>query len=1099
VLVRLAAPLLVAALAAAAATVQISGSALAAESPRADTAAGSVDAKVDPEVYADLAASKGETTFYVMLADKADLSGAKEVRNHAARGEFVVEQLTRTAEASQAPLRELLRSRGVFFKPFWVVNAIQVVGDLALVKELATRPDVKLIFAEEEYPLPRPTTSSPLPRINAVEWGVDRVKAPQVWALGATGAGIVVASIDSGAQFDHPALVGKYRGNLGGGTFNHNYNWHDPSSVCGSPSNFPCDNNGHGTHVTGTMVGDDGGENQIGVAPGARWIAAKGCESSSCSTSALLSSGQWILAPTNLSGTSPNPALRPHIVNNSWGGGASSDPWYQATVQAWIASGIFPQFANGNSGPACGTAGNPGNTPEAYSAGAFDVSDAIWSSSSRGASAWGGIVKPNIAAPGVAVRSSVPTNGYSSFNGTSMASPHVSGAIALVWSAAPAIVREIDTTKALLNQTAIDTSDLSCGGTPGNNNVWGEGRLDALAAYNAAAHGAVGKLPRTVTSGGSPVASAVISATGAMSKTVTTNASGAYSMTLIGGSYTITASKFGLVSQSAPATIVAGATTPLSFSLAVAPTFTVSGTVRDASGSPLEGAVVTVDGTPLAPATASAAGNYAIANVPQGTYDMTATGGRCNSPVTHSVTVSSATTRNFSLPSRTDTFGHRCALETAAFEEASTVLPIAGDDVSGTVALPFPFTFYGTSYTSVSVCTNGFISFTTTTCAFSNTNLPTTAAPNGAIYAYWDDLVVDGSASIRGETKGSAPNRRFVIEFRNLHFWNATAKRVGFNIVLHENGHIQTQYRDIANDAQERGNSATVGIENPAGNDALLYSFNEAVLDTGMTIRFRRGGAPASPFLDFDGDGDSDIALFRPSNGAWYVRGMLPQGWGTSTDVPVPADYDGDGVTDLAVFRPSTGGWHIRGVGTFGYGTSTDIPVPGDYDGDGIADLAIYRPSTGGWHIRGIGVFGFGVSTDIPVPGDYDGDGVTDIAVFRPSNGGWYIRGQGVIGHGASGDIPVPGDYGGDGVTDIAVFRPSNGGWYIRGQGVIGHGLSTDIPVPADYDGDGTTDIAVFRPSNGGWYIRGQSVIGFGTGSDKVLALPFAVRRAFYP
>ena len=169
----------------------------------------------------------------------------------------------------------------------------------------------------------------------------------------------VVANIDTGTQFNHPALVGQYRGNTGGGTFDHNYSWFDPSDVCGSPSLVPCDNNGHGTHTMGTMVGDDGnpGPNQIGVAPHARFIAAKGCETNSCSDSALLASAQWILAPTDLAGQNPRPDLRPNIVNNSCGGGGG-DPWYQASVDAWIASGIFPAFSNGNAGPGCASSGS---------------------------------------------------------------------------------------------------------------------------------------------------------------------------------------------------------------------------------------------------------------------------------------------------------------------------------------------------------------------------------------------------------------------------------------------------------------------------------------------------------------------------------------------------------------------------------------------------------------------------------------------------------------------------------------------------------------------------------------------------------------------
>ena len=243
----------------------------------------------------------------------------------------------------------------------------------------------------------------------------------------------------------------------------------------------------------GTMVGDDEGGSHIGVAPGSRWIAAKGCESDVCSGVALTACAQWVLAPTDLNGNNPRPDLRPNIVNNSWGGG-QGDPWFQSLVQAWIAAGIWPSFSIGNSGGyGCWSATSPGDYPESYAAGAFDVNYQIADFSSRGPSYFmvDGVnaIKPNITAPGVDIRSSVPGNGYDWFSGTSMASPHVAGTVALVWSAAPVLIGDIANTRALLDATAIDTDDRACGGTLQNNNVWGEGRLDALAAVSQAPRG----------------------------------------------------------------------------------------------------------------------------------------------------------------------------------------------------------------------------------------------------------------------------------------------------------------------------------------------------------------------------------------------------------------------------------------------------------------------------------------------------------------------------------------------------------------------------------------------------------------------------------
>jgi len=258
-----------------------------------------------------------------------------------------------------------------------------------------------------------------------------------------------------------------------------------------------------------------------------------------------------------------------------------------------------------------------------------------------------------------------------------------------------------------------------------------------------------------------------------------------------------------------------------------------------------------------------------------------------------------------------------------------------------------------------------------------------------------------------------------------------------------------------------------------------------------VVVRFR------APVPDFDGNGTTDVAVFRPSNDGWYVASQAGAVWGSPGDIPVPGDYDGDGATDVAVFRPSDGGWYVRGQVGRTWGAPGDIPVPGDYDGDGRTDLAVFRPSNRGWYVKGQGGAVWGAPGDIPVPADYDGDGTTDVAVFRPSNGGWYVKGQGGAVWGAPGDIPVPADYDGDGTTDVAVFRSSNGGWYVRGQAGAVWGAPGDIPVPGDYDGDRRADIAVFRPGRGGWYIVGQPGTTWGASTDRPLPLPYAVWRVF--
>jgi len=270
---------------------------------------------------------------------------------------------------------------------------------------------------------------------------------------------------------------------------------------------------------------------------------------------------------------------------------------------------------------------------------------------------------------------------------------------------------------------------------------------------------------------------------------------------------------------------------------------------------------------------------------------------------------------------------------------------------------------------------------------------------------------------------------------------------------------------------------------------------------------------PTPANLDYEGDGKSDLTVFRPSNGVWYRRNSYfdqfrAVRFGIGTDKIVPADFDGDFRTDIAVFRPSEGTWYIQNssdnsFSAIQFGVSEDIPVARDFDGDGKADIAVFRPSTGIWYLlqsrNGFSAVQFGISGDLPVAADYDGDGKTDIAVFRPSNGVWYSinssnDGFSAVQFGLNSDIPVQGDFDGDFKTDRAVFRPSNGTWYLlqssQGFKAVQFGLNDDKPVTADYDGDEKSDIAVYRA--GIWYILSSSTnafsaINFGLPSDIAL------------
>ena len=608
-----------------------------------------VRAQVDPALLTQLDGS-GTAGFLVYLRDQADLSFSTAATTD--RAAEVYRRLTATAEQSQRGVRAELA--GTAYQSFWIANAVAVTGGRALLDRLAARGDVLRIEPLRTYPLIEPTVSPEGPHVTAVEWGVTNIEAPRVWSdFSVRGEGIVVANIDTGAQYNHPALVRQYRGNNGNGTFNHNYNWFDPARVCGNPSLVPCDNNNHGTHTMGTMVGDDGAGNQIGVAPGAKWIAAKGCETSSCSSNSLLASGQWVVAPTDLNGANPRPDLHADIVNNSWSGGRG-DLWYQQTLRAWVAAGIFPAFANGNSGPNCNTAGSPGDNPEAYAVGAYDINNAIANFSSRGASGVDGAIKPNIAAPGVNVRSSVAGSGYANFNGTSMATPHVAGAVALVWSASPTLKGSVAQTRSLLDGSATDVNNTTCGGTAAKNNVFGEGRLNAFVAVTNAPRGPTGTLTGLVTDAGTgaAIAGATVSMSGPASRSTTTGTDGRYTLLLSPGTYSVTAGGGLYTPQTVTGvSIVANTTTTRNFALTRIPTGTLTGRVTDSTtGTALAGATVTASGAVTQTATTGADGRYTM-TLPAGTYTVSASLQFYVTGTASGVTVAAnaTTTRDFAL------------------------------------------------------------------------------------------------------------------------------------------------------------------------------------------------------------------------------------------------------------------------------------------------------------------------------------------------------------------------------------------------------------------------------------------------------------------
>ncbi|MEV0987756.1 S8 family serine peptidase [Streptomyces sp. NPDC049949] len=834
------------------------GAGVAAAAPEPGPTAAAAERKIEPKLRTQLDDS-GKAVFWVYLNSAADLTAAGRQKTRAAKAETVLHAKQEHAVRSQAEVIKALDGAKAEYTSYWIVNAVRVVGSQKLAGTLAQRPEVSRIDADDKVTLPKPAEGKrEKAAADAVEWNIDRIKAPQVWdQLGVRGEGIVVANIDSGVDYTHPAVNGQYRGKNADGSYDHNHNWFDPAGVC--PTAAPCDNNDHGTHTMGTMVGDDGGANKIGVAPGAKWIAAKGCETNSCSEASLLAAGQWIVAPTDLSGQNPRPDLAPHVVNNSWGS-ATHDDWYQQIVDTWRAAGIFPAFSNGNSGPGCATSGSPGDYASSYSSGAFDINGAIASFSSRGAGP-GGIVKPNIAAPGVNVRSSVPGGGYEAFSGTSMASPHTAATVALLWSAAPALEGDVARTEELLNGTAQDTDNGQCGGNAADNNVFGEGKLDAFAAVSGAPRGAIGAVSGTVRSAGAPVAGAKVTAAGPIGRTTTTAADGTYAFPALSvGAYTLTVSKFGYGQQTSTATVTENATATGDFSLAQAPSGKLTGTVTSAAG-PAAGATVTLTDTPLT-ATADDQGRFEL-TVPHGTYEVRAAhSSRCVTGASAQTTVAGDTTLALTLPERTDYFGYACSTPGGRpYAAGDRQLALTGDNTTERVDLPFPLPLYGKTYGQAWIGTNGTVSFGGNNTGDVNGDIPSTATPNAALYPFWDDLVVgaagSGSGVFTGVT-GTAPHRTYVIEWREVSHWSAQADKFSFSAAISEDGTVVYTYKGTGGTGIKGGSTATVGVENALGTDAFKYSFNQAGITDGLAIAFRttKSGVVAGRILDAnDGKG----------------------------------------------------------------------------------------------------------------------------------------------------------------------------------------------------------------------------------------------------
>lgn len=464
------------------------------------------DSRVAPRVTQELK-KRPSVEAIVYFRDQADLRNAVKIKERTQRLRAVREKLIETAQSTQSNMLQVLKSEKVQHQAFYIENAIAIYElSPALLKQILKDPEVSFVGynASAKLVLP-PNETGVEPKNTQVRESLRMVNAHRVWEeLGVKGRGIVVAGQDTGYRWSHRALKHRYRG-FQNNTVDHNYNWYDAireprKSNCGSKNIEPCDDNGHGTHTMGTILGSDG-DKIIGMAPEAQWIGCRNMADGDGTVATYLTCFEFFLAPFPIGGVSfsnGRPELAPHIVNNSWACPTSegcTGGEFLSAIRALNAAGIFTVVAASNNGPGCGTISSP---PAIYSAellavGAYNhYLKEIAFFSSRGPSTWDQGLAPHVTAPGTGIYSAVHTgdSAYDDKSGTSMASPHVAGAIALLWSARPHLIGDIEKTREIIQKSAAPmTAKESCGSFAGGkipNAVFGYGMLDAYAAIQSA-------------------------------------------------------------------------------------------------------------------------------------------------------------------------------------------------------------------------------------------------------------------------------------------------------------------------------------------------------------------------------------------------------------------------------------------------------------------------------------------------------------------------------------------------------------------------------------------------------------------------------------
>lgn len=482
-----------------------------------NVAAQNATEKIDPALLHDT--EDGATIECLIIFDgQPDLSELRSIHGKAAKGRAVFQKLQEYTAVQQKTVRRFLDRSGQTYRSFFIVNAIHLQANRALMLQLARYPEVSRIQPNpwKKVLAPQPATPAFASARAPIDWGIERIHVPEVWAQGIFGQGVIIGNQDTGVEWTHPTLIEKYRGWQGNReTAQHIYNWFDAitaisplhndsivaptNNPCGLSVDFPCDDNNHGTYTLGISVGDDEEGNQIGVAPGAQWIACRNMERGYGSPATYLAGFEWFLAPTDLEGNDPKPELAPHVINNSWGcpmmEGCTAANWgiLNTAIQNLRAAGVVVIVSAGNEGPACGSVNDPPAIfADAFAVGASNRTDTLANFSSRGPVDidGSGRIKPDVVAPGVGIRSARRNEAFAVSSGTSAAGPFVVGVVALMIEANPGLAGEVELIEQILRETTVPAYDrISCAGYSTEdipNPMTGYGLIDALAAVERA-------------------------------------------------------------------------------------------------------------------------------------------------------------------------------------------------------------------------------------------------------------------------------------------------------------------------------------------------------------------------------------------------------------------------------------------------------------------------------------------------------------------------------------------------------------------------------------------------------------------------------------